>query len=731
MNDSPSAMSLPYDQLLFMAAESFTDPEERRAFLDGACAHDPELRKQIDSLFEVQEEAAAYFASTPTGDKPGAPGNGKEELDTKVGRYRLIDRLGAGGYGVVFLAEQCEPVRRKVALKIVRPGMDTEHVIARFEAERQSLAMMDHPNIARVLDAGATSSGRPFFVMELVDGEKITDFCDANRLGIRQRLEIFIQVCQAIHHAHQKGVIHRDIKPSNILVRMQDGVPVSKVIDFGIAKAAHGNNEITRTSADHFLGTPAYMSPEIAAGGIDLDTRCDIHSLGVVLFELLTGQPPLNTERIRNLSIDEIRWIVREEDPPTPSSSLAALGREELENVAALRGIEGQKIVQRIKGDLDWIAMKAMARERDRRYESAHELALDVKRHLDHEAVSAGPPDPFYRLTKLVRRNKVPFLWGAVAMLALLTGLGTSTVLFFREKQARGEQERLKMRAEVARSNEADLRRRAEYRERISHAAVLVSHGDLQAASGLLQMVPFGEVPPSLEAAEAYLKIGEWHVKAERWKEATDCFANLAVVLPTIDPADSFDISVVAIRATALLCQTGDHERYETIRRLTIDRFSNTSSPVVAEQVFKATLLLPPDLETLAELRPLGEFLETCLTKGHPELQGDNFRTSWCRFALSLMRYREGNFDAASLWADRALPIAGGHVPRETMLRCLRAMIAYRKGDAAMARTLLNEARGPIDAYFAKPMELGDMKSSWSDWLIARILYREARALID
>jgi serine/threonine protein kinase len=726
-------MTLPYEQLLFMAASSLSDEDERRALLDGACLHDPELRRRLDALFEVQDAAAAYFESKPEpeeSDTTGA-GSGKNKLDTNIGRYRLLDRLGEGGYGVVYLAEQCEPVRRKVALKIVRPGMDTEHVIARFEAERQSLAMMDHPNIARVLDAGATTSGRPFFVMELVDGEKITDFCDANRLGIRERLEIFVQVCQAIHHAHQKGVIHRDLKPSNILVRMQDSVPAPKVIDFGIAKAANRNDDDPLlTSAEQFLGTPAYMSPEVAAGSRDVDTRCDIHGLGTVLFELLTGTTPLDIEQARDLPVDVIRRMIREEDPPAPSAVLAGLNPDKLGETAARRSTEGQNLIQQIKGDLDWIVVKAMARERDQRYESAYGLALDVNRHLNDEAVSAGPPDPFYRLTKLVRRNKVPVLSGAAVFLALTAGFGTSTVLFLLEKEARGEQQRQRTQAEIARNNEVSLRRHAEYREKISHAAVQVSHGNFEAADRLLKGVPFGEAPPSLEAAQAYLKVGEWHVLAERWPEATDSFANLALVLPTIDPTDSFDISVVVIRAAALLCQAGDLERYEMIRRLAIERFSNTSSPVVAEQVFKTTLILPPDAETLAALRPLAEFLERSLIHGHPEVQRNDFRTSWCSFALGLMRYREGNLDAASHWADRALPLAGEHVARQTMIRCLRGMIAYRRGDIPAARALVDEARKPVDAYFSKPIELGDARSSWSDWVIARLLYREARSLV-
>lgn len=730
--ERPDRMDLPYEQLLFMAAESFADADERRAFLDGACSRDPELKRRIEDLFEIQDEAAAYLEKRKA---TGGEGNldGKNRLvDTTIGRYRLIDRLGEGGCGVVYLAEQCEPVSRKVALKIVRLGMDTEHVIARFEAERQSLAMMDHPNIARVLDAGATASGRPFFVMELVDGEKISDFCDANRLGLRQRLGIFTQVCEAIHHAHQKGVIHRDIKPSNILVRMQGGNPVPKVIDFGIAKVSNRGEggDTSLTSIGQFVGTPAYMSPEVAAGSPDLDTRCDIHSLGAVLFELLTGQPPISSERIRSLGTDGIRRILRDEDAPAPTAVLAELERDELETVAALRGTDGQDLLRRVRGDLDWIVGKAMARERDRRYESAHSLALDVNRHLDCEAVNAGPPDRLYRLSKLVRRNKVQFLSGAVALLALVTGFGISTVLFFREKQARGVQEELRERAELAKNAEAELRQKAEYRERISHAAVLVSHGELAAADRLMQTVPFGQVPPSLEAAEAYLKLGEWHVTAERWSEATDCFSNLATVLPTIDPADSFDISVVVIRAAALLCKTGDRARYELIRKQAIERFAGTSSPVVAEQVFKSALLVPPDPETLAALAPMGQFLETCLTEGHPELQGNDFRTSWCYFALGLLRYREGDLEAASRWAERAVPISGGHVPRETMLRCLRAMIACRTGDLPTARALLDEARRPIEEHRSKPVELGDATSSWSDWLIVGLLYREALGIV-
>lgn len=732
-------MTEPYEFALFLAASSLEEEDLRKALLDGACKDDPDLKERIERMFAVQGDASHFFeARSPRASEPETEA-GKDQVDTRIGPYRIIDRLGEGGYGVVYLAEQEEPVRRKVALKIIRPGMDTERVIARFEAERQSLAMMDHPNIARVLDAGATRSGRMYFVMELVDGDAITDFCDQHRFGIRKRLEVFVQVCQAIQHAHQKGVIHRDIKPNNILVRMQDDRPVPTVIDFGVAKAGTDGNghDHSFTGPDQFVGTPAYLSPEVAAGSSDVDTRCDIHGLGLVLFELITGQPPLGRERTKKLSVDEIRRIICEEDPPSPSGSLASLDPDELVRRAELRGISGPKLVHRVKGDLDWIVGKALDRERNRRYESALGLARDVERHLNKEAVLASPPNTYYRLSRLFRRHRAAFLSGAAVFLALAAGFWTSTVLFIREKDARNEQERLRNEAEAARANEMELRQRSEFRERISHAAVLVSHDDLEEADQLLQSVPFGQVPASLEASEAYLRLGEWHLLAGQWQKATDYFANVALVLPKVDPSDSYDISIFVIPAAALLVKSNDLERYEVIRQRTIERFVNTASPVVAEQVLKTTLLTPPDSGTLEAMRPLATLLETALKEGHPELDSGNpndwwrnFRTSWCSFALALYRYREGDMEGAAYWTNYALPIAGGHIPRETDLRCLRAMIAFRGGSPREARFLLEDAQRALEDHAAKPFELGGVADFWYDWVIARILYEEARTLV-
>jgi serine/threonine protein kinase len=346
-----------------------------------------------------------------------------------LGSYELLEEIGRGGMGIVYVAEQKEPVRRRVAIKIIKLGMDTREVIARFEAERQALALMDHPNIARIFEAGATETGRPYFVMELVRGVKITDYCDQHKLSTGERLTLFVQVCRAVQHAHQKGIIHRDIKPSNILVTLQDGMPVPKVIDFGVAKATGPSltEKTVFTAFEQIIGTPAYMSPEqTELGGLDIDTRSDIYSLGVLLYELLTGRTPFDSEELLRAGLDAMRRKIREEEPPRPSTRLTSLTNEELTNVARRRQAEPPKLISLVRGDLDWIVMKALEKERSRRYETTNGLATDVQRYLSDEAIVARPAGKVYRFQKLVRRNKLAFAAAGAVAAALIIGTAIS-----------------------------------------------------------------------------------------------------------------------------------------------------------------------------------------------------------------------------------------------------------------------------------------------------------------
>ena len=726
------------EDAVFFTALNLTDLGQRKLFLDQACAGNPGLRAAVEDLLAAQGDAEHFIAKgraalhLPTeafasGMATGAdePTRLDEEIGTRVGRYKLLQRIGEGGCGVVYMAEQEEPVHRRVALKVIKLGMDTKSVIARFDAERQALALMDHPNIARVLDAGATEAGRPYFVMELVRGVRITEYCDQNHLDTRQRLELFIQACHAIQHAHHKGVVHRDIKPSNILVTMHDGVPVPKVIDFGIAKAIEGKltEHTLFTAYEQLVGTPAYMSPEQAEmSGLDVDTRSDIYSLGVLLYELLTGRTPFDGKELMKSGLDQMRRTLREKEPQRPSNILTTLHGTELKATAEHRHAEAPKLISLLKGDLDWIVMKALEKDRARRYETANGLAMDVERYLLNEPVVARPPSRLYRFQKLVRRNKLVFASGAAVSLALVIGLGVSTVLFLKEKEAWREQARLREEAQRSQQRENELRLQAESKEKINQAAIYVSQERFDEADQLLETIKTLPPKPSFDGVNAYRSVGEWLALQGRWREA----ANRFLPLMQIDRLDEWRVVTLDYQACgAVLAECGDRERYAQFCQTAVINYGATTNGDMAGRILKTCLLMPPGKDLMAQLRLMAEVADQYFApipeKDFPE---------WAVIHLSLWDYRQSNYGQAEAWGQR-LAGRGKGTALEATARVIMAMSCYKSGQAEEARGELAQGRALIEGKFKAGLDHGNGADGfWFDWIFARLLLREADGLL-
>ena len=700
---------------LFGEAIKIADPASRRAYLDKACVGNDTLRQEVGSLLQAHDAAGDFLGKTVAlpqieilTEKPG----------TKIGRYKLLEKIGEGGFGVVWMAEQEEPVRRRIALKIIKLGMDTKEVVARFEAERQALAMMDHPNIASVFDGGATDTGRPYFVMELVKGLPITDYCDTNKLSTQERLELFMQVCHAVQHAHQKGIIHRDLKPNNILVTVSDDRPLPKVIDFGVAKATQMRltEKTMFTRLNLCVGTPTYMSPEQAGlGSLDVDTRSDIYSLGILLYELLTGRTPFDPEKILAAGYDAVMRFIREEEPPKPSTRLSALKPEELTVVAEKHHADPAKLERGMRGDLDWIVMKALEKDRRRRYETPDAFASDVARHLNNEPVTAVAPSTLYTLQKFIHRHKTGLAVGASLLLLLLGGAAASTWQAVRATRAERAQSVLRQQAEEARANERQLRLQAEAREKIARADAFVRSGSLDEADTVMRTIPpLVDDMNAPGAAAIYFSLGDWRARQGQWKEAaTNYFKSLA------GRPDDFEASHWL---APVLVQTGDMQSYEQLRRRMLARFGETTDPVIAERIVTDCLILPWSGPELARLEKIAD---AALTAG-----SNHWAWNSIQFAKGLAEYRSGHFASAVDWLQAPLREQGRDLARDIETYMVLAMAHHRLGYHGYAQDALTTGLGLAAWLPSSQNDLKDWKA-WNDWVIAQALMREAKELVN
>lgn len=737
-------------QEIFTAAAEISDVVERDAMLDRECGDSATLRTQVVDLLAVRSKAEEFFSNCIIGGLKSTINSGAQENSTeaeandknigsRIGPYKVLQKIGEGGCGGVYMAEQEKPVRRRIALKIIKLGMDTKNVIARFESERQALAMMDHPNIARVLDAGTTDTGRPYFVMELIHGINILEYCDKNGLDTRSRLELFVQACNAIQHAHQKGIVHRDIKPSNILVTSHDGVPVPKVIDFGIAKAMTEplTDKTLFTTYGCFIGTPAYMSPEQAEfSGLDVDTRSDIYSLGVLLYELLTGRPPFDHNDLISSGLDEMRRTLREREPHRPSTKLKTFSAEELTATAARRNVGSSQLKSLLNGDLDWIVMKALEKDRRRRYETANGLAMDVARFLNNEPIVARPPSKWYRLQKLAQRNRTVFLAGGIVTLVMLGWIGTSTWLLFKEKEAREFAVEAGRQTELARQNETRLRLEADARAEIARATLMVNRGKLREAEELLSQLQVSVIEPSLEASDVFRILGDWAASEGRWNQAVIQFKRLNSAYQ-IDKSEITDVSAVTLlRLGPTLIAAGNTSEFQQFVDDSIARFSTISNRVAAEEVMKASLIYPPNASSLRKLRSLSDVLSKSISETEPA--EDPSLIAWRQFALALYDYRSEDFNDSIALLQRCMASQNYLPERVAMTHFVLAMAFYQTKQITAAKSELNLGQALVRQYCPDTGESFsiagmDPKSSvyWYDWVIAQILRNEARAMIE
>ena len=698
---------------VFGRAVEIASPCDRAAFLDEACAGRAAVRAEVEELLNAHGSAGSFMGC------PAAPAPETASFDTpiaegvgsSIGPYRLMEQVGEGGMGLVFVAEQHQPVRRKVALKVIKPGMDTRQVVARFEAERQALALMDHPNIAKVLDAGTTAGGLPYFVMELVRGVPITEYCDAISLPPQPRLEVFLQVCKAVLHAHQKGVIHRDLKPSNILVAPHDGAPVVKVIDFGVAKAL--GQQLTEktiyTSLAQMIGTPLYMSPEQAEiNQLDVDTRSDVYSLGVLLYELFTGTTPLDRQRLKTAAHDEIRRIIREDDPPRPSTRLTTLG-EGLRQVSAQRGLDPARLSRFVRGELDWIVMRCLEKDRTRRYETVAGLAKDLTRFLADEPVEARPASVWYRARKAYRRNRAALIVAAGFALSLVVGLGLVTWKWQDERIARAD-------ADAARRDAEDRAREVlDGAEKMNAAnaaidlagqhAMLLQWAEAEAAHNrAIELRP--------DHFQVWLSRGELYAQMGLWDRA---FADYVQSFSHHPP----DTVRSWYKYALLHVLLGDESGYRRVCRQMVERFGGSDDVFTRSHLVRACALIPnadPGDDWLAQ------------SSGQRQQSG-----FWAAFySQGLDHFRAGR-DTEAI-GDLRESLTKTNVEARAMNFPVLAVALHRSGDIEAARRELGVASGVYDRSLQAAVNSKDQFvpwGQWHDWAEFLVHYRTACRLIE
>ncbi|TWT74017.1 serine/threonine protein kinase [Allorhodopirellula solitaria] len=722
-------MPIGHERTIFLDALEITSHDERAEFVQQACAGAPELVAEVIELLREHERddnvidrpLVAGMIPTISRLEPHSSRLG-HKTGTMVGPYKLMEQVGEGGFGLVYVAEQQHPVRRRVALKIIKPGMESREVIARFEAERQALAMMDHENIARVFDAGMTDDGQPYFVMELVRGVRLNEFCDNHRLDTQARLQLFVSICNAVQHAHQKGVIHRDLKPSNVLVTLQDGRPVAKVIDFGIVKAIGQSltDKTIYTRLASMIGTPAYMSPEQAEmSNVDVDTRSDIYSLGVMLYELLTGSTPFTRDRLNSVGFDELRRIIREEEPPRPSARFSTLGNPLSTTVSTNRRLEPAKLVSLMQGDLDWIVMKALDKDRSRRYPSAIAMAEDISRFLKGQPVEARPPSTAYRFSKFARRNKVMLFTLSIIATTLVVGTAVSV---WQTRLAWSALQKARAAGAEATQSRDELER---FTDRLKRANRLLMSGRAHAeaddwASAYAAYTDATEIQPRY--FHVWMERGAMLAKVGLWEEAAADYAKAVELGVPVDGAEFHGIpqlllwtgDVAGQRQLAQeRSQSGDKRSWGAILR---GQLVGELSPAAIERLIdlgERLLLEEADpttgREPLQSWMPLGAKFYIA---GWANLRGGNL-------SLAIERLQQA-YDDAPDWRGRGISFP------------LLAMAYHETGQATAAMETLQKSQEALDGWFHESVEnhQGMPPIPWFDWVEFLINHRQATLLI-